>query len=224
MLAIELKNVTKDYGSGDAKVSALKQVNFAANRGEVVLIEGPSGAGKSTMLTIAGLLQRPTSGEVWINGQDYSKVSNRKADQVRLNKIGFVLQAYNLVPYLKVKEQFELVDKIKKSDNMSQKSLKKLIIQLAIDNLMNKYPNELSGGQKQRVALARALYAEPEIVLADEPTASLDSENVEQVGRLFKDLAQNNQKAIILVTHDERLEQFANHIYKMMDGILTKIK
>ncbi|WLS85102.1 ABC transporter ATP-binding protein [Lactobacillus apis] len=218
MAVIELKNVQKVYGTGAAEVQALKQIDFKANEGEVVLIMGPSGAGKSTFLTIAGSLQKPTSGQVYINGEDIANISAKQSNALRLNQIGFVLQAYNLVPFLTVKEQFELVDHVKKQGNLTQATMGKLLEQLGITGLVNKYPSELSGGQQQRAAIARALYANPKILLADEPTASLDSKNVDEVGQLFKNLAKNYQKAVILVTHDPRLEKYADHIYEMMDG------
>lgn len=224
MAVIELKDVNKVYGKGEAKVAALKDINFQANEGEVVLIMGPSGAGKSTFLTIAGSLQKPTSGEILINGRDISNFSAKQSGELRLNKIGFVLQAYNLVPFLTVKEQFTLIDKVKKQNNLSQDKLQDLLKQLGIEKLVNKYPNELSGGQQQRVAIATALYTNPDILLADEPTASLDTQNVEEVGQLFKDLAKKRDKAVILVTHDPRLEKYADHIYEMMDGVMTKKK
>ena len=218
MAIIELKNVQKVYGTGAAQVVALKNINFKANLGEVVLIMGPSGAGKSTFLTIAGSLQKPTAGKVIVGGQDIAHISTRESDRLRLTQLGFVLQAYNLVPFLKIKEQFELVNKIKKEGNISAAKLQELLKQLKISSLINKYPNELSGGQQQRAAIARALYANPQILLADEPTASLDSENVAEVGQLFKKLAKDYHKAVLLVTHDPRLEQYADHIYEMMDG------
>lgn len=224
MAVIELKNVKKIYGKGDAQVIALQDINFVANKGEVVLIMGPSGAGKSTFLTIAGSLQKPTSGEVIIDGDDIGNLSAKKSNALRLTKIGFVLQAYNLVPFLTVEEQFVLVDKVKKQNNLSKDELDKLLKQLGITKLLKKYPGELSGGQQQRAAIARALYANPEILLADEPTASLDTENVEEVGQLFKDLAKKRNKAVMLVTHDPRLEKYADHIYEMMDGKMTQKK
>lgn len=218
MAIIELKNVQKVYGIGAAQVVALKNINFKANLGEVVLIMGPSGAGKSTFLTIAGSLQKPTAGEVIVNGQNIARISARASDHLRLMQLGFVLQAYNLVPFLKIREQFELVNKVKKRGNISQEKLQELLKQLGINSLLDKYPSELSGGQQQRAAIARALYANPQILLADEPTASLDSENVAEVGQLFKKLAKNYNKAVLLVTHDPRLKQYADHIYEMMDG------
>lgn len=222
MAVIELKDVKKVYGKGDAQVVALKDINFKADKGEVVLIMGPSGAGKSTFLTIAGSLQKPTSGEVLINDEDISDFSAKKRNELRLNKIGFVLQAYNLVPFLTVNEQFTLVDKVKKQNNISREELQDLLKQLGITDLVKKYPSELSGGQQQRAAIARALYANPEILLADEPTASLDTKNVEEVGQLFKDLAKKRDKVVMLVTHDPRLEKYADHIYEMMDGQMTQ--
>ena len=221
MSVIELKDVSKSYGQGEAKVNALKNINFEAQKGEVVLIEGPSGAGKSTFLTIAGALQKPTSGEVFIGGDNVANYSPKQADALRLDKIGFVLQAYNLVPYLTVREQFILVDKVKKTGNLSKEALDGLLDELGISQLVNKYPKELSGGQQQRVAIARALYANPAIILADEPTASLDSEKVEEVGKLFKTLAKQKEKAIILVTHDLRLNKYSDKIYEMLDGRLS---
>ncbi|WP_223902643.1 ABC transporter ATP-binding protein [Lactobacillus laiwuensis] len=218
MAIIELKNVQKVYGIGAAQVVALKNINFKANLGEVVLIMGPSGAGKSTFLTIAGSLQKPTTGEVIVNGQNIARISAKASDHLRLMQLGFVLQAYNLVPFLKIREQFELVNKVKKRGNISQEKLQELLKQLGINSLLDKYPSELSGGQQQRAAIARALYANPQILLADEPTASLDSVNVAEVGKLFKKLAKSYNKAVLLVTHDPRLKQYADHIYEMMDG------
>ena len=187
----------------------------------VTAIVGDNGAGKSTFLTIAGALQKPTSGEVFIGGDNVTNYSPKQADALRLDKIGFVLQAYNLVPYLTVREQFILVDKVKKTGNLSKEALDGLLDELGISQLVNKYPKELSGGQQQRVAIARALYADPAIILADEPTASLDSEKVEEVGKLFKTLAKQKEKAIILVTHDLRLNKYSDKIYEMLDGRLS---
>ncbi|QYN52156.1 ABC transporter ATP-binding protein [Lactobacillus panisapium] len=222
MTVIELQNVQKIYGKGAAQVQALKDINFKANEGEVVLIMGPSGAGKSTFLTIAGSLQKPTTGKVFISGKDIANISTKQSNSLRLNQIGFVLQAYNLVPFLTIQEQFELVDHVKKQGNITKETLQQLLDKLGITSLVSKYPGELSGGQQQRAAIARALYANPQILLADEPTASLDSAKVGEVGQLFKDLAKSYHKAVILVTHDPRLEKYADHIYEMMDGEMTK--
>lgn len=148
-------------------------------------------------------------------------LTKAQRDQLRLNRIGFVLQSYNLVPYLKVKEQFEFVNKVKRQGNINKDDLEGLLEQLGISQLVDKYPGELSGGQTQRVAIARALYADPDIVLADEPTAALDSEKVAEVGRLFKDLAETRNKAVVVVTHDIRLLDFADKTYEILDGKIS---
>ena len=221
MTAIELKNINKDYGTGISKVQVLSDVSFKAHSGELSLVLGPSGSGKSTFLTIAGGLQRPTSGQVLIDGQDISRFSEKQRDEIRLNQIGFVLQSYNLLSYLSVADQFALVDRVHKG-NLSPDRLEKLLQELGIDQLVNKFPDELSGGQNQRVAIARALYTDPAIILADEPTAALDSERVKVVGRLMKEMAKQYEKAVVVVTHDLRLKDFADRIYQIMDGKMTE--
>lgn len=221
MTAIELKNINKDYGTGISKVQVLSDVSFKAHSGELSLVLGPSGSGKSTFLTIAGGLQRPTSGQVLIDGQDINRFSEKQRDEIRLNQIGFVLQSYNLLSYLSVADQFALVDRVHKG-NLSPDRLEKLLQELGIDQLVNKFPDELSGGQNQRVAIARALYTDPAIILADEPTAALDSERVKVVGRLMKEMAKQYDKVVVVVTHDLRLKDFADRIYQIMDGKMTE--
>lgn len=221
MTAIELKNINKDYGTGISKVQVLSDVSFKAHSGELSLVLGPSGSGKSTFLTIAGGLQRPTSGQVLIDGQDISRFSEKQRDEIRLNQIGFVLQSYNLLSYLSVADQFALVDRVHKG-NLSPDRLEKLLQELGIEQLVNKFPDKLSGGQNQRVAIARALYTDPAIILADEPTAALDSERVKVVGRLMKEMAKQYDKAVVVVTHDLRLKDFADRIYQIMDGKMTE--
>ena len=222
MNLIELKQVSKVYGHGVSQVQALKEVNFAAAPGKLNLVTGPSGSGKSTFLTIAGGLQTPTSGQVLIDGQDPAQLTAQQRDHLRLTRLGFILQAYNLLPYLTVHQQFELVDRVKK-DHLTPAALQTLLTELGIDQLQAKYPDQLSGGQNQRVAIARALYANPAIVLADEPTAALDSQRVQVVGQLFKDLAVKHHKAVVIVTHDQRLLAFADHCYQIEDGQMTQL-
>lgn len=224
MSVIEFKNVNKYFGSGSAKVHALKDINFSADKGEFVLILGPSGSGKSTFLTIAGNILSPSSGSVLINGKEIATYSNKEREQLRLEQIGFVLQAHNLVPYLTLKEQFELVDWVKKTGNLSSADLERLLAHLEIAELKDKYPNELSGGQSQRAAIARALYTDPEIILADEPTAALDSQRVKKVGTILQVLAKQQNKAVITVTHDLRLIEQADKIYELTDGQLVQKK
>lgn len=160
MTAIELRNVEKYYGQGIARVHVLSDVNFKAELGKLNLVIGPSGSGKSTFLTIAGGLQQPSEGQVLIDGQEISALSGKQRDRLRLDKIGFVLQSYNLLPYLTVGDQFALVDRMRHG-NLSKGELGDLLKDLGIEKLIHKYPGELSGGQNQRVAIARALYTDP---------------------------------------------------------------
>lgn len=221
MTAIELRNVEKYYGQGIARVHVLSDVNFKAELGKLNLVIGPSGSGKSTFLTIAGGLQQPTEGQVLIDGQEISALSGKQRDRLRLDKIGFVLQSYNLLPYLTVGDQFALVDRMRHG-NLSKGELGDLLKDLGIEKLIHKYPGELSGGQNQRVAIARALYTDPQIILADEPTAALDSDRVKVVGQLFSDLAVKHNKAVVVVTHDLRLREFADQVYTIVDGQMAK--
>ncbi|MBM6940783.1 ABC transporter ATP-binding protein [Limosilactobacillus coleohominis] len=224
MPTIELKNVNKTFGTGIGKVQALTNINFEARTGELTLILGPSGSGKSTFLTIAGGLRQPSSGDVIIDGQNISAMKPRQLDRLRLNKIGFVLQSYNLLPYLTVAEQFRLVDHVHPQNNLNNQELEQLLKELDIDHLKEQYPDQLSGGQNQRIAIARALYTNPPIVLADEPTAALDSERGAAVGREFQKLAHRREKTIIVVTHDLRLRKYADRIFEINDGKIEQTK
>ena len=224
MPTIELKNVNKTFGTGIGKVQALTTINFEARTGELTLILGPSGSGKSTFLTIAGGLRQPSSGDVIIDGQNISAMKPRQLDRLRLNKIGFVLQSYNLLPYLTVAEQFRLVDHVHPQNNLNNQELEQLLKELDIDHLKEQYPDQLSGGQNQRIAIARALYTNPPIVLADEPTAALDSERGAAVGREFQKLAHRREKTIIVVTHDLRLRKYADRIFEINDGKIEQTK
>jgi ABC-type antimicrobial peptide transport system, ATPase component len=218
---LALEHVTKQFGQKTNLVTALEDVSLAFKAGEVSLIIGPSGSGKSTLLTILGGLQTPTDGSVRLNGHDISDLSTKEAEKTRLEQIGFVLQAYNLVPYLTVADQFKLVDQVKPNNNLSQDGFDKIIETLGIQKLLNKYPGELSGGQQQRVAIARALYTDPAIILADEPTAALDTARVKEVGQLFANIAHDEEKAVVIVTHDDRLREFSDNVYKIVDGKLS---
>ncbi|KRN58538.1 ABC transporter ATP-binding protein [Limosilactobacillus secaliphilus] len=221
---IKLVNVNKHYGHGRGLVYALQDINFSAHPGELTLILGPSGSGKSTFLTIAGGLRQPSSGRVMLAGKDISKLNNKERDQLRLNRVGFVLQSYNLLPYLNVDEQFELVRKVKPNGNLTDDELTELLEELGIADLRSQYPDQLSGGQNQRVAIARALYTNPDIVLADEPTAALDSARVVVVGKELQRLADQRHKTVIVVTHDLRLKEHADRIYHINDGKLSREK
>ena len=216
---IEFKNVRKEFKDGDQIIQGLKETNFSAAAGEFIGIIGPSGSGKSTFLTLAGGLQTPTAGEVLINGQAFSEEKEKKRAKIRFKEIGFILQASNLIPFLTVKKQLKLVDKINRSNQKDKANT--LFDQLGVTKLENKYPQDLSGGERQRIAIARALYNDPSIILADEPTASLDSEKAFEVVKILAKEAKDKNKAIMMVTHDTRLIDFCDKVYEIKDGTMN---
>ncbi len=222
MNVLEFKNVTKSYQDGNKEIEALKETNFKIEEGQFIAIIGPSGSGKSTFLTLAGGLQTPSKGQIIINGKDYTNLSEKERAKLRFNDIGFVLQASNLVPFLTAKQQLELVDRINKQKRQTLQDQKSLFKELGIDHLENKLPKDLSGGERQRLAIARALYNNPAIILADEPTASLDSDRAFEVVDLLSKECKEKNKSIIMVTHDNRMIEKCDHVYRMKDGILTK--
>lgn len=217
---LEFKNVTKIFKDGNQTIEAVKPTSLKFNKNELIAIIGPSGSGKSTFLTMAGALQTPTSGEIIINDKHVSQLSLKELAKTRMQEIGFILQATNLVPFLNVKQQFKLLQKQKK-DVLDEASYNQLVKQLDIAVLENKLPSEISGGQKQRVAIAKALYTKPSIILADEPTASLDTNNAMEVMKILKEQTMEQNKTCIVVTHDERLTEYCDSVYHMEDGMLT---
>ncbi len=223
MTVLQLKDVEKTFGSGRKKVEALKKTNFSAERGEFTAIIGPSGSGKSTLLTIIGGLLTPSDGSVNVNGENVTNLKEKERSHIRLREIGFILQASNLVPFLTVADQLRLLDKVKKG-NMNKEQLEELYNDLGIADLREKHPSDLSGGERQRVAIAKALYSNPSIILADEPTASLDSDRAYEVMELLKNETKNKQTTTIIVTHDVRLVGYCDKVYRMVDGVLTEEK
>ena len=219
MAVLELNGVKKSFGTGHQKVDALKETNFHAEQGELIAVIGPSGSGKSTFLTIAGGLLSPTDGDILINDTNIATLNEKQLSKVRLKEIGFILQASNLVPFLTVEKQLKLLDKVKK-DNLDKEQLEQLYKDLGIGDLRNKYPSDLSGGERQRVAIAKALYSNPSIILADEPTASLDSDRAYEVMELLKEETKGKKTTTIVVTHDIRLVEYCDKVYKMVDGVL----
>lgn len=222
MNVLEFINVTKSYQDGNKEIEALKETNFKIEEGQFIAIIGPSGSGKSTFLTLAGGLQTPSKGQIIINGKDYTNLAEKERAKLRFNDIGFVLQASNLVPFLTAKQQLELVDRINKKKRQTLQEQKFLFKELGIDHLENKLPKDLSGGERQRLAIARALYNNPVIILADEPTASLDSDRAFEVVDLLSKECKEKNKSIIMVTHDNRMIEKCDYVYRMKDGILTK--
>lgn len=220
MTALVLKDVTKVFQDGTREIIGLHPTNFSVEPGEFVAIVGPSGSGKSTFLTIAGGLQSPSSGEVLVDGQTYSGLSEKNRSKLRFRQIGFILQSSNLIPYLTVEQQLELVNKIDRTKETDWKN--QLLSELGIEHLSKKLPASLSGGERQRVAIARALYHNPSIILADEPTASLDTNRSYEVVALLAKEAKKYKKSIIMVTHDFRMVEKCDAVYEMKDGILTR--
>lgn len=218
---LEFKDVTKYCQDGNQKIEAVKPTTLEFNQNELIAIIGPSGSGKSTFLTMAGALQTPSSGEIIINDREVSRMSQKALAHTRMQEIGFILQATNLVPFLTVKQQFKLLKKQKK-DVLTTEEYNQLISQLNLEVVENKLPSEISGGQKQRVAIAKALYTKPSIILADEPTASLDTKNAMEVMKILQEQTQEKNKTCIVVTHDERLTSYCDKIYHMKDGIMKR--
>lgn len=220
MTAVEFINVTKSYKDGNQEKQVLNPTNLSIHHGEFVAVIGPSGSGKSTFLTLAGGLQQPSQGVIKINQKEFSELPEKQRTMLRYKEIGFILQASNLIPFLSVKDQFKLIDKINKVSNA--KFAQELLEQFEISEIMNKYPEEISGGQKQRVAIAKALYNDPTLILADEPTASLDTDRAFEVVDILSKESKSKNKAIVMVTHDLRLIEKCDRVFEMVDGQLKE--
>ena len=222
MTGLELKNVTKVYQEGEFTTTALNNVSITIEPGEFVAIIGPSGSGKSTFLSIAGALLQPTEGEVIINNTNISTLSEKSLSKVRLMQIGFILQTSNLLPYLTVTDQLLVVKKMGGSitDEHRQRA-KELLIDLGLGKKLKKHPHQLSGGERQRTAIARAFMNDPNIILADEPTANLDTKRAHEVVSLISKQVKARNKAAIMVTHDERMLSYCDRVYLIEDGVLS---
>ncbi len=218
---LQLRDVTRDFIEGGKKITALHKTNFSIKEGEFVAIVGPSGSGKSTFLTIAGGLQNPSQGEIVIHDNDITQLSTKALSKVRLAEVGFILQASNLVPYLTVEKQLVLIDRVMGRKRQSE-LIEEMFKNLGLTKLRSKYPGELSGGERQRVAIAKVLYGSSSLILADEPTASLDSKRAFEVVELLARETRERNKATIMVTHDERLLRYCDAVYNMSDGVLKK--
>lgn len=223
MNLITMTNITKVYNDGDMQFTALYPTEFYLNEGEFVAIIGPSGSGKTTFLTILGNLQEATSGEITFCGENITNLSEKRKTELRFEEFGFILQASNLIPFLKVGEQLDLIDKLSSSEK-EKMNRKELFGMLGLEKLKNSYPKELSGGERQRAAIARALYNNPRVILADEPTASLDTNRAHQVADLLAEIAHKQNKGVVMITHDTRLLDKVDRVYRMEDGHLVEIK
>ena len=218
---IEMIQVTKTYGEGNMKVVALHEINFQLNSGEFVAIVGPSGSGKTTFLTTLGQLQEASSGKILVKGKETGHLSEKEKTDLRFREFGFILQASNLIPFLTVKEQLDLIDRLDKKKSIKS-DRQELFSLLDLEKVQNHYPKALSGGERQRAAIARALYNNPSIVLADEPTASLDTQRAYQVTEMLAAIAHEQGRGVVMITHDTRLLDKVDRIYVMNDGHLVE--
>ena len=223
MNLLEVKNICKTYGSGETAVKALKNVSFSVPKGEYVAIVGESGSGKSTLLNMIGALDTPTSGKVMIDGKDIFSLNDRNLTVFRRRNIGFIFQAFNLVPELTVEQNiiFPVLLDYQKPD---KKYLEELLTVLNLQERRNHLPSQLSGGQQQRVAIGRALITRPSLILADEPTGNLDSRTSREVMALMQQVVREQKKTLVMVTHDDHLAGYADRIFHIIDGKIVKVE
>lgn len=214
---LSLKNIEKSYQDGQSKRMILNHVDLSVHEGEFVAIVGPSGCGKSTLLNIAGMMLSPDQGEVDLCGKNVTSLPGRKWTKIRKEEIGFIFQNHQLLPYLKAGEQLSVLLKT------NRQKVKQLFRELEIENIIDQYPAKLSGGERQRVAIARAFATNARLILADEPTASLDSERGRHAVEMIQMEVHKRNKAAIMVTHDERVLDLVDKIYRMEDGKLKAV-
>lgn len=221
---LETIDVSKIYQAGELTVNAVDAASISVKRGEFVALVGPSGSGKTTMLAMLAALLNPSRGQVIIDSEDIGRMKESQRVNFRRKKIGFTFQSNNLVPYLNVRENVELMLRLNgKLNNDGRQRAEDLLNRLGLDDRLNSLPSQLSGGQKQRVAIARSLIHQPSLVLADEPTASLDTERAYQVVQIFSDLIHEQGKAGMMVTHDLRMVKFVDKVIQMVDGRVANI-
>ncbi|MDF2842723.1 MAG: hemin transporter ATP-binding protein [Herbinix sp.] len=219
--ALQINNVSKIYKDGEGTNQVLNKVSLKVKNGEFAAIVGPSGSGKTTLLSIAGALLTPTEGNVIIGNTIVAEKNKKEWTKIRREQIGFIFQSHQLIPYLTVKDQLFYMGKISKNGNFTDYALG-LLEDLGLSKRLNAFPNQLSGGEKQRVAIARAFINQPDIILADEPTASLDGGRGRQVVELIKGETKKHKKAAVIVTHDERILDLVDSIYHIENGILRR--
>lgn len=220
--AISVRQLTKTYTEGTAGTLALRGIDLDVYTGELLMLMGPSGSGKTTLLSIMGCILTATSGSVRVGGKEIVGLREKELPAIRLEQIGFVFQGFNLFPTLTAGENVELMLDLKGvSGAKSKKRAEELLEQVGLANKYDSFPADLSGGQKQRIAVARALAGDPTIILADEPTAALDSHTGRNVMEMMSELAHNRGRAVVIVTHDSRVVSFADRIVRIEDGIIA---
>ncbi|OPJ64166.1 ABC transporter ATP-binding protein [Clostridium oryzae] len=216
MSVLKVENITKKFGIGEATVIALKDINIEVKSGEFVVILGKSGSGKTTLLHLIAGLEKPTSGNIIVDGKNIFSLSENDRSLLRKKRIGLIFQTFNLIPVLTVEENIELPTI--NTNNKNKSYTEELMKILSIDDRRNHFPNQLSGGQQQRVAIARALINKPAIILADEPTGNLDSQTEEEVLKLLKESQKKYHQTVIMITHNEDNAKYADRIIKIQDG------
>ncbi|HHW66542.1 ABC transporter ATP-binding protein [Defluviitalea raffinosedens] len=221
--ALQLNNISKSYRDGEQQNNILNNVSLEVKPGQFIAIVGPSGSGKSTFLSIAGALLSPTDGSVIVGGQKLLKKQNKKLVKIRREKIGFIFQNHHLLPFLTAKEQLTFVMDMNKKNGRSKMNADEMLDDLGLSGCANKYPSKMSGGEKQRVAIARAFMNNPDVILADEPTASLDGKRGRQVVELIKKEVKKHNKAAIMVTHDERVLDLVDVVYRLENATLKRV-
>lgn len=222
---IELKHLNKTFKTKTDTTEIFNDINLKVNDGELICLYGPSGSGKSTLLTIIGALQQATSGQVIIDNKDLSQLSDAELTQLRLSDIGFIFQASHLIPYINVKDQLMYVAQLdKQSKSNASKKANQLLEAFGLSHRAKEYPKNLSGGEKQRTAIARAFMNEPSLILADEPTASLDFERAIQVIETIQKRVKETQTSCIIITHDTRIFKYADKVYKLENKTLIEEK
>jgi putative ABC transport system ATP-binding protein len=223
-IALEVKDLVKTFALDGTTINAVDYVSFQVKSGEFVALVGPSGSGKTTMLSILAALLSPTNGQVLIDGQDMAQMNDKHRVKLRREKIGFTFQANNLIPFLTARENVEYMLRLNgKANKEGRVRSEEILARLGLSDRLHNLPAQLSGGQQQRVAIARALIHNPSVVLADEPTASLDTERAFQVVETFANLIHENNRAGIIVTHDLRMCQYVDRVLQMQDGKLVRI-
>jgi len=219
-VAIRAENICKSFGSGDSYIEVIKNASFSINKGELIALSAPSGGGKTTLLMMIGCVEKPSSGKIWLGDEAVfaGRWLTRETRKIRREKIGFIFQAHYLIPFLNIIDNLTLLPQANKTDEKTaRKKARELLHYFDIADKKNAMPSQLSGGQNQRVAIARALVNNPQIILADEPTAALDMQRSVAVVKMLKKIAREQEVAIIMVTHDDRMLPYCDRIMKIVD-------
>lgn len=222
-MMIKLKEISKEFQDGSETYLALDNTNLEIHEHEFMAIIGPSGSGKSTLLTIMGALQQPSEGTITFDEEDLYELSEKERSKRRFKDIGFVLQGSNLIPFLTIHQQYTF-KLMKSKQNIDRRRIDEVLEMLSIDDIKDKYPDEISGGQRQRAAIGLAILLKPKLILADEPTASLDTKKAVQIVEILREISKEQESAVIMVTHDERMLEYCDRVIEIVDGEVKEIE